>query len=81
MIVSIESNYVDNSCTPSVEGRFCYVVKSMIDVSHHPYLFTSDSIDLIISDSSFKFFDENTFFNGQEPCKVSTEIVIILEGV
>ena len=46
-------------CTPIDENDSCYVVNLSISVTHHPILFTGESVSLVVTDSSKSYFNES----------------------
>ena len=70
-------------CTPIDENDSCYVVNSSIFVIHHPFLFTEESVSLVVTDSSNSYFNESERirYNAHELGEVFAVITVTLVGV
>lgn len=82
VVSEIQSLVIDN-CTPINESDSCYNVKSSISVIHHPILFTTESIDLVMTDSSNSFFNEKDRVrpNAYHLVQAYATITVTLVGV
>ena len=72
-----------DTCVSLTEASACYVVNSNITINHHPYLFTEESVNLIVIDASHAFLNgrKNVMYNGRIPTQVTAKIIVTLVGV
>ena len=70
-----------DGCTPTLEDNYCYTVGTNIKISHHPYLYPKESVNLIIASESAEFTSERELYDGDVPTPLEAEVVLILKGV
>ena len=70
-----------DGCTPTQEDNYCYTVDTKITISHHPYLYPEESVDLVIASKSAVFIPERELYTGVVPTQLEAKVVLILKGV
>lgn len=70
-----------DGCTPTQEDNYCYTVDTNITISHHPYLYPEESVNLVIASKSAVFISEREVYTGVVPTQLEARVVLTLKGV